>query len=108
MTVITLDISTVEVSQIFVAFSEYMNFNDKLTLGGVGNDPVDAVLHECTFSNFEFKSNFARLYTTTYNSRVTQKKWHKKPMLFLAALGKTELSHDIFFKFSVEPFELGI
>ena len=27
-------------------------------------------------------------------------------MLFLAALGKTELSHDIFFKFSVEPFEL--
>ena len=27
-------------------------------------------------------------------------------MLFLAALGKTGLSHDIFFKFSVGPFEL--
>ena len=30
-------------------------------LGGVGNDLIDAVLHKCTFSNFEFKSNFARL-----------------------------------------------
>ena len=27
-------------------------------------------------------------------------------MLFLASLGKTGLTHDIFFKFSVGPFEV--
>ena len=30
----------------------------------------------------------------------------KKTMLFLASMGKTGLSHDIFFKFSVGPFEV--
>ena len=30
----------------------------------------------------------------------------KKPMLFLASMGKTGLSHDVFFKFSVWPFEV--
>ena len=36
----------------------------------------------------------------------SKKMAQKKQMLFLAALGKTGLSHDIFFKFSVGPFEL--
>ena len=30
----------------------------------------------------------------------------KKPMLFLASMRKTGLTHDIFFKFSVGPFEV--
>jgi hypothetical protein len=30
----------------------------------------------------------------------------KNPMLFLASMGKTELSHDIFFKFTVRSFEI--
>ena len=42
----------------------------------------------------------------TYKSRLTPKKMAQKTMLYLASMGKTELSHDIFFKFSVEPFEL--
>ena len=29
----------------------------------------------------------------------------KKTMLFLASMGETGLSHDIFFKFSLGPFE---
>ena len=29
----------------------------------------------------------------------------KKPMLFLASMGETGLSHDIFFKFSLGPFK---
>ena len=45
-------------------------------------------------------------YTITYKSRLTQKKLHKKPMLFLASMGKTELTHDIFFKFSLRPFKV--
>ena len=35
----------------------------------------------------------------------SKKNCTKKPMLFLAALGKTGSSHDIFFKFSLGPFE---
>ena len=46
------------------------------------------------------------LCTITYKSRLTTKKWHKKTDLFLASMGKTGLSHDIFFKFSVGPFEV--
>ena len=30
----------------------------------------------------------------------------KKPMLFLTSMGETGLSHDIFFKFSLGPFEV--
>ena len=30
----------------------------------------------------------------------------KKPMLFLASMGETRLSYDIFFKFFVRPFEV--
>ena len=30
----------------------------------------------------------------------------KKPMLFLVSMGKTGLSHDIFFEFSLRPFEV--
>ena len=30
----------------------------------------------------------------------------QKTMLFLASMGETGLSHDIFFKFSVRPFEV--
>jgi hypothetical protein len=30
----------------------------------------------------------------------------KKPMLFLAFMGQTGLSHDIFFKFTLWPFEV--
>ena len=47
------------------------------------------------------------LYTITYKSRLTQKKnCTKKPMVFLVSMGKTGLSHDIFFEFSVRPFEV--
>ena len=46
-------------------------------------------------------------HTITYKSRLTQKKIaQKKPMLFLASMGKTGLCHDIFFKFSLRPFEV--
>ena len=43
-----------------------------------------------------------------YNLEVQanpQKNGTKKPMLFLASMGETGLSHDIFFKFSVGPNE---
>ena len=45
-------------------------------------------------------------YTITYKSRVTQKKLYKKMMLFLASMGETGLTHDIFFEFSLRPFEV--
>ena len=45
-------------------------------------------------------------HTITYKSRLTQKKLYNKPMLFLASMGETGLSHDIFFKFSLWPFEV--
>jgi hypothetical protein len=48
-------------------------------------------------------------YSIHYHLEVqaNQKKlWHKKPMLFLASMGETGLSHDIFFKFSLRPFEV--
>ena len=35
-----------------------------------------------------------------------QKMAQKKTMLFLASMGKTGLTHDIFFKFSVVPFRV--
>ena len=35
-----------------------------------------------------------------------QKMAQKKPMLFLASMGETGLSHDIFFKFSARPFKV--
>ena len=45
--------------------------------------------------------------TITYKSRLTPKKMaQKKRCYFLAFMGKTGLSHDIFFKFSVGPFEV--
>ena len=44
--------------------------------------------------------------TITYKSRLTQKKLYKKTMLFLASMGKTGLTHDIFFEFSLGPFEV--
>ena len=34
------------------------------------------------------------------------KKCTKKLMLFLASMGETGLTHDIFFKFSLRPFEV--
>ena len=47
------------------------------------------------------------LYTITYKSRLTQKKLYKKKlMLFLASMRKTGLNHDIFFEFSLGPFEV--
>ena len=36
----------------------------------------------------------------------SKKNCTKKPMQFLASMGKTGLSHDIFFKFSLRPFEV--
>ena len=36
-------------------------------------------------------------YTITYKSRLTQKNCTKIPMLFLASMGETGLTHDIFF-----------
>ena len=57
--------------------------------------------------NFVFlNSDSSILYTITYKSRLTQKNCTKKPMLFLASMGKTGLCHDIFFKFSLRPFEV--
>ena len=44
-----------------------------------------------------------------YNLEVqanTKKNGTKKPMLFLASMGETALSHDLFFKFSVGPVEV--
>ena len=46
------------------------------------------------------------LHTITYKSRLTPKNGTKKPMLFLASMGKTGLTHDIFFEFSLGPFEV--
>ena len=45
------------------------------------------------------------LYTITYKSRLTQKNV-KKPMLLLASMGETDLTHDIFFEFSLRSFEV--
>ena len=45
-------------------------------------------------------------YTITYKSRLTQKKLHNKTDGNLVSMGKTGLSHDIFFEFSVGPFEV--
>ena len=36
----------------------------------------------------------------------SKKNCTKKPMLFLASMGKTGLTHDIFFEFSLGPFEV--
>ena len=47
--------------------------------------------------------------TSHYHLEVqanSKKNCPKKPMLFLVSMGKTGLSHDIFFKFSVGPFEV--
>ena len=56
------------------------------------------------------KNPSRRIINVTWMSKRmglnSKKNGTKKPMLFLAALGKTGLSHDIFFKFSVGPFEL--
>ena len=46
------------------------------------------------------------LTTITYKSSLTQKYCTKKPMLFLVCMGKTGLFHDIFFEFSLRPFEV--
>ena len=47
------------------------------------------------------------VYTITYKSRLTQKElYKKKPMLLLASMGETGLTHDIFFEFSLGPFEV--
>ena len=47
-------------------------------------------------------------YSAHYHLEVqaNPKKWHKKTMLFLASMGKTGLTHDIFFEFSLRPFEV--
>ena len=37
---------------------------------------------------------------------ISKKIAQKKTMLFLVSMGKTGLSHDIFFEFSVGPFEV--
>ena len=60
-------------------------------------------------SLFKFEEAELRAWTMdtiTYKSRLTPKNGTKKPMLFLASMGKTGLTHDIFFKFSVGPFEV--
>ena len=46
------------------------------------------------------------IVNTITKSRLTQKKCHKKTKLFLASVGETGFSHDIFFKFSLWPFEV--
>ena len=46
------------------------------------------------------------LCTITYKSNLTQKKCTKNPMLFLVSMGKTGLTHDFFFEFSLRPFEV--
>ena len=56
--------------------------------------------------HFFTKSYHRQTYTITYKSSLTQKNGTKKPMLFSASMGKMGLSHDIFFKFSVGPFEV--
>ena len=44
-------------------------------------------------------------HTTTYNFKLTPKKCTKKDGL-LVSMEDTGLSHDIFFKFSLGPFEV--
>ena len=51
-------------------------------------------------------SRDAFIDTTTYKSRLTQKKMYKNTDAIFSIYGKTGLSHDIFFKSSVEPFEV--
>ena len=42
-----------------------------------------------------------------YHLQADPKKLHKKkPMLFLASMGEIRLSHDIFLKFSLRPFQV--
>ena len=41
-----------------------------------------------------------------YHLQADPKKLHKKTMLFLASMGEMRLSHDIFLKFSLRPFEV--
>ena len=55
-----------------------------------------------------FQGTFwVKVDNTLHKSRLTPKKWHKKKtLLLLASMGKTGLSHDIFFKFSVGPFKV--
>ena len=55
---------------------------------------------------YSFYTLLQSLYTITYKSRLTQKKLYKKTMLFLASMGETGLTHDIFFEFSLRPFEV--
>ena len=38
--------------------------------------------------------------------QANPKKMAQKTMLFLASMGKTGLTHDIFFQFSLRPFEV--
>ena len=38
--------------------------------------------------------------------QANPKNMQKNPMLFFASMGETGLSHDIFFKFSLGPFEV--
>ena len=48
------------------------------------------------------------LGTKHYHLQVqaNPKKLYKKTMLFLASMGETGLTHDIFFEFSLRPFEV--
>ena len=46
---------------------------------------------------FQNRLNLALSYTITYKSRLTQKKLHNKTDGNLVSMGKTGLSHDIFF-----------
>ena len=46
------------------------------------------------------------LHTITFKSRLTQKKLSKKTDAILASMGGMGLTHDIFFEFSLRPFEV--
>ena len=55
------------------------------------------------------KSHIFCSFPSHYHLEVqanTKKSYKKKPMLFLASMGETGWTHDIFFKFSLGPFEV--
>ena len=65
-------------------------------------------LHQCfRFINFCIKATWYNLQHYHLEVQANPpKKWHQKAMLFSASMGETGLSHDIFFKFSLGPFEV--
>ena len=58
-------------------------------------------------SENKFTTSFPNILHYHLQVQANPKKYGtKKPMLFLASMGKTGLTHEIFFEFSLGPFEV--